>query len=210
MNLDWTSMSTYWTIIIGYFVGTITWGLIIAKFKGVNLREIGSGNIGGTNVSRALGGKWGIFVILLDALKPAIAATIVYFLFDKNTTLVALTALLTIVGHCWPIWLKFKGGKGAATTLGFGFVVLNPWVLLIGLAVIIIIFKITKTVSIISILGGALLIGATLLPWAWTKDTIFGTMADNAWIYTTLGYVILLWRHRSNIIRLIKRTENKL
>ncbi len=204
---DYTWNNIVLVAIFGYLIGTVTWGLLFAKIKGVNLREVGSGNIGGTNVSRALGGKWGLLVIILDATKTIIAATLAYFIWNKNNNFAALAGFMALVGHCYPIWQKFKGGKGAATTLGLGFVLMNPVVYIIGILLVIAVFKITRIVSIISILGGAILVTGTLLPW---NNTFLYESPSQAWIYATLAYLILLWKHRSNIKRLIAGKENAL
>lgn len=193
-------------ILIGYMFGTIAWGLIIAKIKGVNLRAIGSGNIGGTNVSRALGGKWGLFVILMDAMKAFIAAIIVKYALGFAGEFVVMAALAAMVGHCYPVWLKFKGGKGAATILGFAFVVLPWWLLVAGFVIIVVIFKLTKIVSIISLIGGMIIIGGAII----NDSTFLGENVPCLWAYGLGAFALLVWRHRSNISRLVKGKENAL
>lgn len=193
-------------VLIGYMFGTIAWGLIIAKIKGVNLRAIGSGNIGGTNVSRALGGKWGLFVILMDAMKAFIAAIIVKYALGYVNEYVVMAALAAMVGHCYPVWLKFKGGKGAATILGFAFVVLPWWLIVGGFVAIVVIFKLTKIVSIISLIGGIIIIGGAIV----NQSTFLGGEVEKLWAYALGAFALLVWRHRSNISRLAKGKENKL
>lgn len=200
--------STKWiiSILVGYLFGTIAWGLIIAKIKGVNLRAIGSGNIGGTNVSRALGGKWGLFVILMDAMKAFIAALIIKHVFGFEGMFIVVAALAAIIGHCYPVWLKFKGGKGAATILGFSIVVLPWWLILGGLVTIIAIFKLSKIVSIISLIGGMIVIAGGII----NQSTFIGEKVEYLWAFCLGAFAILVWRHRSNISRLAKGKENSL
>src|SRR4030042_4805848 len=111
-------------IIFGYLLGSIPSGYLVSKAKGMDIRKIGSGNIGGTNVIRALGFKWGLLVAILDILKGVIPVYLAmrFFFFDWQIALVALTPVL---GHIFPVWLKFKGGKGVATTIAILFLLLN-------------------------------------------------------------------------------------
>lgn len=211
MNIwEYDTIYIVMAIVIGYFVGTITFGAIVAKIKGINLRSVGSGNIGATNASRAMGAKWGIIITLLDALKSVIAATIMYFIVPNAPEIYLAAATFAMIGHCYPVWLKFKGGKGAATFLGFSFVVLPPLMLLALVIVSILILKATKMVSIISLMSGTFVMLLIVLSVNLELNNwIYGT-AENAILYVIPAYSILLWRHRGNIKRLVTGNENKL
>jgi len=126
------------TAVGSYLAGSIPAGLLTARLvKGVDIREAGSGNIGATNVSRVLGAKWGILVLLCDALKGFVPVYCASLFFGTDQTVVVehatvLAGVCAIVGHMFPVWLKFRGGKGVATTLGV-LLALSPWALVVAL-----------------------------------------------------------------------------
>ncbi|PIR71565.1 MAG: acyl-phosphate glycerol 3-phosphate acyltransferase, partial [Candidatus Nealsonbacteria bacterium CG10_big_fil_rev_8_21_14_0_10_37_25] len=121
-------------VIFGYLFGSIPWGYLISKAKGIDIRKVGSGNIGGTNVIRALGIKWGLLVAVLDVLKGVIPVYLAlnFLVFDWQIASVAITPVL---GHIFPVWLGFRGGKGVATTLGVIFILLD-WKILLPLLLV--------------------------------------------------------------------------
>lgn len=185
-------------IIFGYLLGSIPWGLLISKTKGIDIRKVGSGNIGGTNVVRGLGLKWGLLVGVLDVLKgvvPIFLAT-KFLSIDWQITSVAIAPVL---GHIFPVWLSFKGGKGIATTVGVLFVLLGWQELLILLLIWLLILAIFRIMSLTNLLL------ASFLPLA-------------LWLnYFSLSYLILSlallaliwWAHRENIQRLKEGKEPK-
>ncbi len=189
--------------VVGYLLGSISFSYIIAKkVKKVDIRQHGSGNAGATNTLRVLGTGPAILVLLCDALKGIIAVLIGLYLAGEGLA-PALAGLMAIVGHNWPVFLKFKGGKGVATTIGVLATLVFLPALYAGIIAIVSIV-ITRFVSLGSLL---FLIGTTLL-------TIF---FRDYFIYP-IEYVYLLlivtalsfWRHRSNISRLLSGTENKI
>jgi len=182
-----------YAILIGYFIGAIPFSFIIAKLKGIDIRKIGSGNIGGTNVLRSAGPLYGGLAFLLDISK----GLVVVFLtrkFGLNAQLLA--GSFAVFGHCYPIYLKFKGGKGVATTFGMllgiyplsGLVFLGIWILIVG---------ITQYVSLASMVG---LISASIFMLIMGKDY---------WIVFLALSLFSVYRHKSNIQRLINGAERK-
>lgn len=189
------------TIFFGYLlcflIGSIPSGYLLAKLKGVDIRSQGSGNIGATNISRALGNTSGVVTLLADILKGLLATTIISQLFNLNPAWGAATA---VYGHCFSIFLHFKGGKGVATAVG-ALLGLNLFLLLIALTVFAIFFKHTKIVSLCSLLAtlAALLssfalVFADKLPW----NDFYGLLTM---------YIVVAIRHSENIRRLAQGTE---
>ena len=182
-------------------------GLLAGLANGVDIRKVGSGNIGATNVFRALGKGWGLFTLAIDALKglapvllfPAVAEKVTGQ--EPASELALLCGALAIVGHNWPAYLRFKGGKGVATSSGV-LVALAPWCALAGLGVWLLVFLPTRYVSLASISAA---VAICVLAWAtMTKDGFVLPLV------LTLLAVVLVWKHRENIKRLIHGTENKI
>ena len=186
--------------IVGYLLGAISISVIIAKSQGVDIFKQGSGNPGATNVKRALGAKWGNTVFVLDALKGILAAGWPRLVFegDLGLKLGIIGLIAAIIGHSFSVFLKFRGGKGVATTMG-GLLAIMPMVLLIGILVWGAIFYTTKLVALASILFAVSLpVSAYLLDGS--GDPRF-----------TLGLVLcalIVVRHRSNIARMFQGKEN--
>jgi glycerol-3-phosphate acyltransferase PlsY len=162
---------------------------------GVDIQEKGSGNIGFTNTLRTLGWKPGVLVLVLDVIKGFIPIKLALQFLPLDQVLII--GLITILAHIFPIWLKFKGGKGVATGLGV-VLAINPLVVIIPLIVFLVIFLKTKIVSLSSIVGIMFfpIVSHLMFP----KLTIF---------YICL-VIITLWTHRENISRLLKGTEKKI
>ncbi|MFC1501642.1 glycerol-3-phosphate 1-O-acyltransferase PlsY [Elusimicrobiota bacterium] len=184
-----------------YIVGSIPFSYITAKlFKGIDIREHGSGNPGATNVFRVLGPIPGITAFTFDILKgflPVLFA--VQYFGTENLKFSILVGLAAIVGHVYTVFLKFKGGKGVATATGV-FLALLPINTLIGIAIFTIMFAITKYVSTSSIIAG---ISFAILSWVTKQDPIIS-------VFATLVAVLIIYTHRSNIKRLISGKENKI
>lgn len=198
------------TAVFAYLVGSIPTGFLIARARGVDIRQTGSGNIGATNAFRVLGKGWGIGVLLLDFAKGLGACLLVPMLVrsmlnlsvesEGSITLALVAAAFAVLGHNFTLWLRFKGGKGIATTAGV-LTALVPWPLLIGFGVWVLLFAITRYVSLGSIAA------AVAIP----VSTWFTTGGDPALsgLTAVLGVMALL-KHRSNIQRLLSGTENRL
>ena len=184
--------------IISYLVGSIPNALWIGKvFKGLDVRNYGSGNVGATNASRVLGWKLGVLVLLLDVLKGAVFVYIAK-LINLDDIYLVLVSLAPILGHSYSIYLKFKGGKAVATSLGV-FTLLVPKVILVLLVIFLITVFLTQYVSVASITV------ALLLP-------IFTFILYNNIIYTIFSLIIgllVVYKHKSNIINLINGKEDK-
>ena len=191
----------YLNFLLAYLIGSIPFGLIVTKaLTGKNITKEGSGNIGATNVFRTVSKKTGTLVLILDAIKP-----IIVLIFIKNSQptfyeeyyLVIL--FLSIIGHIYPVWLKFKGGKGVATLFG-GFLFINPFWTLLSIITWFFIVKITKLSSL-----GAL-ISIFILTIA---NFIFIDGAFNKTLVLLL-MIIIYYKHKENIKRLFNRNENKI
>lgn len=111
-------MEKYIILILSYVIGSIPFSLIIAKINGINLREVGSGNIGATNVARTGNKRLAVLALFLDSLKGFVAVYTAQQFCDNNDFYIYVSAILAVLGHMFPIWLRFNGGKGVATTLG--------------------------------------------------------------------------------------------
>ena len=184
---------------ISYLLGSIPNGLILGKaIWGVDLRQHGSKNIGATNAWRTIGKAGGISIFALDFLKGAISAYLGLHLGGSELAGV-LCGILAIAGHSWSVFLAFKGGKGVATGLGV-IAALMPEVTLIVLAVWFAIVYFTGYVSLGSIIGAALVPILTLFFGLHTEFLILGLIAA----------VFIIYRHKSNIERLLKGTESKI
>jgi acyl phosphate:glycerol-3-phosphate acyltransferase len=195
---------------IGYFFGSFPAGYFAGRITGVDIRSTGSGNIGATNVLRALGKRWGYAVFAIDALKGFAAVRLAFFLvryWPPATAYVEyfaiLTAIMSVAGHMFPVWLRFKGGKGVATSAGalFG---LMPWAVPCVFLVWLLAFEISRYVSLASI------VAAVALPVIVTLFVHWKFIDTAALIYFSLLITVLvLWRHRSNFSRLLKGTEQR-
>ena len=189
-------------ILLGYLIGSIPFALIIGKlFYNTDIRESGSGNLGGTNAGRTLGRKVGIIVIILDISKAFLAillagAIVRQFNMEVNPIISGLAA---VIGHCYPIFAGFRGGKGVACAAGF-LLAINPLLLVIGLVMIIINLKIHQMMSLAVIITVILTsILAYLVPYFGNTKHILPFLA-----------LFLIFQHRDNIKRIIKHNENKI
>jgi len=190
-------MNIFLVILFAYLIGSIPFGIIISKIMGLgNLRNIGSGNIGATNVLRTGNKLAAILTLIFDLLKGAIAVIITYYIFNDTTAQIA--ALSSFLGHCFPIWLKFKGGKGVATFIGISLALYWPAGILICLTWVLIAFlsRISSLSALISSLSSIL--------WVWVLG------APSAVFIMTVLTILIWYRHIENIKRIIKNTEPKI
>jgi glycerol-3-phosphate acyltransferase PlsY len=190
-------------LVVGYFAGSIPFGLILALLVGkTDVRAAGSGNIGATNVARVVGRKLGILTLFLDALKGAVPVLLVLQVFalpeEHRYLVAACTGLCAFLGHCFPVWLKLRGGKGVATGAGVLFA-LTPIVAGVGLACFAVTFAVARRVSIGSLVGaGGVLVAMPLL----------GPRDFSLYVVLTM-LVVLVLRHKSNIQRILRKEELK-
>jgi glycerol-3-phosphate acyltransferase PlsY len=193
-----TVVSILLITIISYLLGAISFAVIIARSKGVDIFKEGSGNPGATNIKRILGKRWGNVVFALDALKGFTAALLPLIIYDDDR-LAVIGLIAAILGHSFSVFLKFRGGKGVATTIG-GILALMYPALLIGLVVWLIIFYTKKVVALASIFF------AVSLPLS--AYFIYGTEDPRFYMGVVLA-LFIVGRHRSNIIRMFSGKENK-
>jgi len=193
-------------IIFGYLLGSIPWGYLISRAKGIDIRKIGSGNIGSTNVIRALGTKWGLLVAILDFIKGAIPAYLAINFLTPHRYIagpdwpIALVAFTPVLGHIFPVWLGFKGGKGVATTLGVLFILLDWKILLPLLFAWLLVLVISQISSFSNLLMMAFL---PLALW----------ISSFSLAYFILGlalFALIWWAHRENLKRIKEDREPKI
>jgi len=193
--------------LMGYLLGSIPFGVIIGRRSAkVDVRQYGSGRMGATNVLRVAGKKAAALVTILDLSKGILAVVFAGLIFSEEYLMVSaqvVAALAAIVGHNWPVFLKFKGGRGVATFFG-GLFALCPWAALFGGAVLIIGVGLTKYVSLGSI-AGALGTCAILVPL-----TIIKGFPIEYLVYTLIGATFIIVMHRDNIVRLLSGTERRI
>ena len=198
-------------IIISYLIGGIPFGYLIAVIKGIDIRTEGSGNIGATNVGRVLGKKYGLIIFVLDMLKgfavvllvPAAVSSAVNIPTTADNLLVVLCGFCAVLGHAFPVYLKFKGGKAVATSFGV-FIWLVPISIAIAFGVWLLTVIVTRYVSLGSMIGSLSLVGVIVI----VVDSPFG---DNICLtaMSVAVAILIIVRHTSNIQRIIAGTEKK-
>jgi glycerol-3-phosphate acyltransferase PlsY len=207
-------------IILSYLAGSIPSSIIISKaVKGIDIRNHGSGNAGGTNVMRVLGWKHGLLVILLDALKGAFAVVVIARLFfgplpfenvspfDDFTLVQIIAGVSAVIGHVWTVFAGFKGGKGIATALGMLLMIITVE-MLIAIGVFVLVVTISKYVSL-----GSLLAAVSIPLSLFLRENVFHEHING--YNTILPFVIFLtvfviYTHRKNVVKIFNGTESKL
>jgi acyl phosphate:glycerol-3-phosphate acyltransferase len=207
-------------IILSYLIGSIPTSIIVSKLThGIDIREYGSGNAGGTNVMRVLGWKHGLLVIILDAFKGVLAVIVVARLhygsmpfenatpFDDFTLVQIIAGVSAVIGHVWTVFAGFRGGKGIATALGMLLMIITVD-MLIAIGVFIIVVTISRYVSLGSIMA-AIAVPLTLI----IRENLFHEQISG--YNTLLPFVIavallIIYTHRKNVIRLLNGEEHKL
>lgn len=196
------------SLIIAYLLGSIPFGYLIVRLKsGSDIRQVGSGGTGATNVSRKAGKGAGVVTLVLDALKGTLAVLAARWLMGESGTswLVAGAAVLAVVGHCFPIWLKFKAGKGVATGLGV-FLAIVPWSVLAAFLLFALIVWRTRYVSL-----GSICAAAFVPMWTALQHLFIAPVSDFVPVLTALcaASAIIIAKHHENIRRLLAGTENR-
>ncbi|CAM2787397.1 glycerol-3-phosphate 1-O-acyltransferase PlsY [Erysipelothrix tonsillarum] len=190
--------------VLGYLLGSIPNALVIGKvFFNTDIREHGSGNLGGTNAGRTLGAKAGVAVAILDVLKATIAMVITYFIFPQATIYAGFFATL---GHCFPIFAKFKGGKAVSTAMGF----------LLGISILVtkrpILHFIVPVLIFFGVLYLSKMVSLSAIVSIIASVVILAVSQDN--LHVTLAFAIIaaivVYRHRTNIQRIKEKTERKI
>ena len=181
-----------------YLLGSIPFSYLVARQRGVDVRTVGSGNVGATNVMRSVGKGAGLVAFVLDAAKGAVAALIAQRS-GLGTTVASLAAVSAIVGHMYPVWLGFKGGKGVATGAG-AFLPLAPLATGVALVVFAVTLAVTRYVSLGSMLGAISLAAAAAL----------GGAPTPVWVAAASMALLIVAKHRANIERLLAGTESRI
>src|SRR5215510_11569325 len=200
-------MVTVAVLLISYLLGSIPFGYLAGRLAGTDIRHAGSGNVGATNVVRVLGKGYGYPVFALDVLKGFAAVKISMLMasgrpqeWNSPEIFGILAAISSVLGHLYPPWLKFKGGKGVATSAG-ALLALTPVATLIGVAIWIIVFWLTGYVSLASVIAAVVLpIVILVLSWHQNKPLVY---------FSACVAAVVVWRHRSNLSRLIRGTESR-
>jgi glycerol-3-phosphate acyltransferase PlsY len=193
------SMDAIVLTVVAYLFGAIPFGLLVAKSRGVDIREHGSGNIGATNVFRVLGKGWGIFTFTLDALKGFIPAYLFPIIGNVHLDYGVLFGIAAILGHSFPIYLKLKGGKGVATSAGM-LLGVAPVAVGIGFVSWVLCMVISRYVSLSSIVAAAVV---AITVWVRGQQSLTVSIA------LTVMSALVIWLHRGNIKRLMNGTENR-
>jgi glycerol-3-phosphate acyltransferase PlsY len=190
--------------VAAYFLGSIPFGLLLAKlFGGTDVRKAGSGNIGATNVARVAGPLAGILTLLLDAAKGSAAVVLAARLTNESAIWMMVAGFLALIGHCFPVWLRFKGGKGVATAAGV-FLALCPLAMLGALSLFILVVVFWRYVSLGSVAAAAAIPLLMYLLWAPHHApphvVTFGSLAIA---------MLVIYKHDANIQRLVEGEEPK-
>jgi acyl phosphate:glycerol-3-phosphate acyltransferase len=199
-----------WLLIVvpSYLIGSIPWGYLLARSKGIDIRQHGSRNIGAANVLRVMGKKWGYLVFFCDFFKGFLSVklgSLIAAHFLVNLVLGSIIAAIAcVLGHNYTIWLGFKGGKGIATSAGAVLALFSPLVFVSVGVVWFAVFLIGRYTSLASISAAVALPIAVLLIVAKTGTDFWLLIA-----FSVLMGALAIWRHRSNIMRLLNGTENR-
>jgi len=186
-------------VVFAYFLGSVSFGYLIGLLTGKDVRKVGSGNIGATNVMRAVGKTAGIITLALDTAKGYVAVLLAERFAGPDESLPLICGLAALLGHCFPVFLKFRGGKGVATGLGV-FLRLVPFYVIFALGAFLIVLAITRFVS-----AGSMAAAATMPIALWIGDA----STELAMLAAVIAALIIL-KHHKNIARLIRGQENRL
>ncbi len=198
-----TPISSYLTLavttVFAYLIGGLPFGYLVVHLSfGKDVRTMGSGNIGATNVHRTVGRKAGIIVLLLDIVKGFLAVLVATLVSRGDALAVAFAAGAVMVGHCYPVFLRFKGGKAVACFIG-AFAGLTPLALVVSLVIFIAVVAFTKYISLGSI------VSALIFPFAvWWIDYV----PQPIFVASIFAALLIVYRHKANILRLSKGQEN--
>jgi glycerol-3-phosphate acyltransferase PlsY len=184
-------------VLAAYLMGSIPFAQLLSRRRGIDLRRVGSGNVGATNVLRTLGVRPAVLAMMLDAVKGTVAVLIAQRL-TNGVAAPVVAGLASMIGHVYPVWLRFRGGKGVATAAG-AFAVLTPVAAAVAVGVFLLTVAITRFISV-----GSMMAALTLAGWAIASDapTIVA-------IGAAIGAAMVLIGHRANVLRLVAGTERR-
>ncbi len=191
-------------LVIGYFFGCISSGYIVGKIYHIDIRDKGSGNAGTTNVLRTLGKLPALLTFAGDLLKAIVPVLVIRLILDTPVDLCLYMGLGVVLGHNYPFYLKFKGGKGIAVTSAVILSTAHPLLILAGLLIFIVIVAITRYVSLGSLLVAWYIPANTII--FYRENPLFVHMIVVSLLFTAFAY----FQHRQNIVRLLNGSENKL
>ncbi len=199
-----TSAQTLLFVLLGYLLGSIPFGLILANLIGrTDVREQGSGNIGATNVSRVAGPLAGILTLVMDTAKGAVSVLLAARFSDNASSAMMFAGLAALLGHCFPVWLQFKGGKGVATALGV-FLALSPAAALAALFLFVLAVSFWRYVSLGSLAATAAM--PMLIYFLWAPGHAPPLVIT---LGTLFACVLIFYKHDANLQRLLDGTEPK-
>src|SRR5262245_15095402 len=188
-------MQAFLLVLFAYLLGSVPTGYILGSLAGVDVRKAGSGNVGATNVARVVGKRHGIFTLVADIAKGFVPVVIALNL-GLTSTATALVGVAAFLGHLYPIFLRFRGGKGVATALGV-YLGLAPWATVVLMPIFVLVILATRVVSLSSMIAAA---SAPIVFWLLTSSP----MLTGTSVFIALMIVL---RHRGNIQRLLSGTE---
>ena len=185
-------------LLAAYLLGALPFSYLVARSRGVDVRRVGSGNVGATNVLRSVSVAAGLLAFVLDAGKGAVAV-ILARLVEPGLALPVAAGVVAVLGHMYPVWLRFRGGKGVATGAGI-FLPLVPWCTVGALATFGVVLALTRYVSLASMVGAASL-------------SVYAALAGAPAVViaaAALLAAVIAWKHRANVRRLLRGTENRM
>ncbi len=188
-------MEAFLLVIFAYLLGSVPTGYILGSLAGIDVRKAGSGNVGATNVARVVGKRHGIFTLVADIAKGFVPVVIAVHL-GLTSTATAFVGVAAFLGHLYPVFLRFRGGKGVATALGV-FLGLSPWATLVVMPIFVLVILATRVVSLSSMVAAA---SAPIVFWLLTSSS----MLTGTSVFIAL---MIILRHRGNIQRLLSGTE---
>jgi glycerol-3-phosphate acyltransferase PlsY len=190
-------MADLLAVVAAYLVGSIPFAQLLSKRRGIDLRRVGSGNVGASNVLRTLGVRPAVVAMMLDAVKGTVAVLVAQRL-TNGVAAPVMAGLASMIGHVYPVWLRFRGGKGVATAAG-AFAVLTPVAVAVSMGVFLLTVALTRFISV-----GSMVAALTLAGWAIASDapTVVG-------IGAAIGAALVIIGHRANVLRLVAGTERR-
>jgi glycerol-3-phosphate acyltransferase PlsY len=182
---------------LGYLIGSVPFAHLLSRRRGIDLRRVGSGNVGASNVLRTSGVRWAVLAMCLDSCKGAAAVLVAERLMPSPGAPVA-AGVASVIGHVYPLWLRFRGGKGVATAAGV-FAVVTPVALAIASGVFVVAVCLTRYISVGSLAGAVALLGLT----------VFGDYPAVVPLGAAIAAAVILYGHRANVVRLMRGTERR-
>jgi glycerol-3-phosphate acyltransferase PlsY len=190
-------------VVLGYLSGSLPFSFLVGKLRGVDLRTVGSGNTGASNVWRTCGFKWFVLALSLDVLKGFVPTALAYRVLHVDPLVTVLVGLAAMLGHVYPAFLHFKGGKAVATTGGVMFAI-HPALLVVSAVVWTVIYKLSGYPSVASLLG------IVIIAIISTAMAMTGRLFPAFSVFVWISLVIVFYLHRANIDRLMHGTENRI